>query len=88
MDPRAMNRRSLCKALVAFVMTALSSSPKRVVAEPGVLPASGDRRASGIQQNKRKLVVCILRRQSPSRCVTFSGSARGTRMSREKDATV
>lgn len=71
MDQRSMNRRRLCQALAAIVLTALSNPPKRVAAEPVVLPALRNNRASGTQQNQRKLVVCILRRQPPGKCVTF-----------------
>jgi len=71
MHQQTLNRRRLCKALAAIVLTALSNPPKRVAAEPVVLPALRNNRASGTQQNQRKLVVCILRRQSPGKCVTF-----------------
>lgn len=77
MDPRSINRRKLCQALAAIVLTALSNPPKRVAAGPVALPALGNNRASGTQRDPRKLVVCILRRQSPGKCVTFLGEREG-----------
>ncbi len=71
MDPRTMNRRNLCKALVALALGGLSSPLKELAAaEPVAMPVAS-KRAGGIQRDGKKLVVCILRRQSPGRCVTF-----------------
>ncbi len=101
MDPRTMNRRNLCKALVAIAMTALSSPPTRVFSEGGSKPGTRAQpgkiqqnrqdqwmvciskrldpceppmtflRGTGVQQDKQRPFICILRRQAPGRCVTF-----------------
>lgn len=66
MDLRTMNRRMLCKTLVAVALGGLTGPFKYVgAAEPVVKPVSEAHRASGVRKNERKLVVCILRRQSP-----------------------
>ncbi len=71
MDQRSMNRRKLCQALAAIVLTAWANPPKCVAAGPVALPALRNNRASATQRDQRQLVVCILRRQSPGKCVTF-----------------
>lgn len=71
MNLRTMNRRHLCKTLIALALGGLFRPVKHAVAEPTAISASGNHLASGIQRNEQKLVVYILRRQAPGRCVTF-----------------
>ncbi len=81
---RTMNRRNLCKTLVAVALGGLFGPLKQLaVAEPVVKSASEAHRASGVRKNERKLVVCILRRQSPGECVTFLGEPGGIKGRRD-----
>lgn len=65
MDPRTMNRRNLCKALVAVALGGLFGPLKQLaVAEPVVKSASDAHRASGVRKNEQKFFMCILRRES------------------------
>jgi hypothetical protein len=70
-NSRIMNRRNLCKALIALALGGLFRPVKHAVAEPTAISASGNHPASGIQRNEQKLVVCILRRQAPGTPETF-----------------
>ncbi len=101
MDPRTMNRRSLCKTIVAMTLVGISSPLKHVLAAGGSKPVTRaqpgniqqDRqeqemvciskrldpceppmtflRGSGVQQDKQRPFICILRRQAPGTCETF-----------------
>ena len=72
MDLRTMNRRTLCKTLVALALGGLTGPFKYVgAAEPVVKPVSEAHRASGVRKNEQKFFVCILRRQPAGKCETF-----------------
>lgn len=71
MDPRTMNRRSLCKAFVALALSA-SSGPLQKLAAAEPIATPGFRPAARPHSEERPtFFVCILRHQSHGGCKTF-----------------
>ncbi len=72
MDPRTMNRRTLCKTLAAVALGGLFEPlTQPAAAEPVMKPASEVPRASGIRTDEQQFFMCILRRQPSGKCMTF-----------------
>lgn len=72
MDPRIMNRRTLCKTLAAVALAGLFEPlTQPAAAEPVMKPASEAHRDRGVRKAEQKFFMCILRRQHSGECVTF-----------------
>lgn len=85
MDARTMNRRRLCKMIVALMLVGIASPLKKLSAEERVPMPDARLLAKGKQQNKPEGLVCILRRRSSGNCVTFLSEPDTAKQSAGKD---